>query len=731
MSSWKKIGSYSRGKNNEIVRATTSNITKNIIFQPNNLPPKETGVSFSDNTFQYTAAYNLWMQGDPSTNIFYDKGCVSVNTDKQQINSKFSFNYDISNTNLDFGNIIALNHNGNSFVCSYQDSDENNNGKVATYLFNEDTKKYELAGEPLDNPETTPSTSFGYSISINLDETRLVIGDPYYNNGNNSIGKVYQYVKNEKYNGIDDQDYWTWSENDLAMSGDDIPTSSFGSKVSISSNKNNYVISVSDVENGNVFVYVNNELIYNYNSPYGNYVQNKETSYNTEVYYFRGGETAAQSKFGFDNNIVYVNENLIRLLISAPYRNVTINDSTTLNDSGEVTYVCFTRTNINEEWQIQSININPDQPYANALFGYSLDWFDVLYPYFIVGSPGAKSSDQEINENINTSYSYIFKVNGDNTINQETFIPQSQSNFGYSLNTNKVIEIDENKNEIEKINFAVGQPTKNDNGMVYYYNYDVNTSNVELLQTIPGFINDISFGKCVSVSDSFKGSNKNSLLLTGYNNYVKNSEGDIINETGNIGIYEGYSKYIFNVLGNSLFDGNVDIVNNLSVNNSIISDNIISSTIKSNNLEGSVHILGHLNVEGNLIGQTKQVYLDNPVQPQTKLIHHSIESPQMDLLYSGQINLIQGKATIDIDNLFSMRKGTFFSLNNNIRVFTSNESGWDPVKGFIKNEFLEIISKNKESNDLISFLLIGQRKDKYALDYFKNKKGKYLTEISN
>ena len=43
---------------------------------------------------------------------------------------------------------------------------------------------------------------------------------------------------------------------------------------------------------------------------------------------------------------------------------------------------------------------------------------------------------------------------------------------------------------------------------------------------------------------------------------------------------------------------------------------------------------------------------------------------------------------LDIDNLFSMRKGTFFSLNNNIRVFTSNESGWDPVKGFIKNEFL-------------------------------------------
>ena len=119
MSSWKKIGSYSRGKNNEIVRATTTNITKNIIFQPNNLPPKETGVSFSDNTFQYTAAFNLWEQGDPSSNIYYDKGAVSINTDKQVITDEFSIKSDISNSDLYFGQVISLNNSGDSFVVSY------------------------------------------------------------------------------------------------------------------------------------------------------------------------------------------------------------------------------------------------------------------------------------------------------------------------------------------------------------------------------------------------------------------------------------------------------------------------------------------------------------------------------------------------------------------------------------------------------------------------------------
>jgi hypothetical protein len=731
MSSWKKIGSYSRGKNNEIVRATTTNITKNIIFQPNNLLPKETGVSFSDNTFQYTAAFNLWEQGDPSSNIYYDKGAVSINTDKQVITDEFSIKSDISNSDLYFGQVISLNNSGDSFVVSYEDT--SNNGIVETYKYDENNSEY-LSVSKLTNPNNIISATFGKSISINEKENMLAVGDPgdNYSNGGTTtqyIGKVFLYALDT----TDINNYWNNNPYVISMESSDnsIDTQSFGSCVSLSSFNDNWVLSVSDIIAGSVFVYINTPMTY-YSVPNSN-SNFKSINYNENIFFFKGGETASASKFGFDNKIKYIDNNTIHLLISAPWRNI-IENETTYDNAGEINFSEFKLNENENEWTLTNTEVQSQKPFTGENFGYSLDWFPNPC-YFIVGSPAL------LNENAdsfsNTQLFSICPINGITCTNDICEIGSINSNnsidstFGYSVNTtlliDKIDDPNDDPNDNDNLSFVIGDPTKN---LVFLYQYNKIIDSFNQKQIITGSTNDISFGKCVSVSNSFQGENLDSLLLVGYNKKIINQDNETI-ETGNLGIYQGFSEYNFNVEGNSYFDGNVKITNNVHVDNTLFANDVYSNNIIPNNLGETIVIHGDTEVDGTTSSKIKSFKIDHPNNKKASLIHYSVESPQMDLLYSGETSLINGKAIIDIDNKFSMSNGTFHALNKDIKVFTSNETGWDPVKGFINSEKnLEIICKNENSEDTISYLLIGTRQDKDALKHLKKHRGKFKTEIS-
>jgi hypothetical protein len=112
-----------------------------------------------------------------------------------------------------------------------------------------------------------------------------------------------------------------------------------------------------------------------------------------------------------------------------------------------------------------------------------------------------------------------------------------------------------------------------------------------------------------------------------------------------------------------------------------------------------------------------------------QLVHSFIEGPQADLLYSGEIALVDGKAIINIDEAATMTEGTFEALNRNIRVFTSNETGWDNVRGKVTGNILTIESQNTESTDKISWLVIGERQDEHMMDTdWTDSNGKVIVE---
>ena len=111
---------------------------------------------------------------------------------------------------------------------------------------------------------------------------------------------------------------------------------------------------------------------------------------------------------------------------------------------------------------------------------------------------------------------------------------------------------------------------------------------------------------------------------------------------------------------------------------------------------------------------TKNFRISHPLEELKEtnyLLHATVESPQMDLIYRGSSILDNGKLTINIDEYFGMTEGTFVALCRNAQCFTTNETGWEPVKGKVTGNILEIECKDITSTDQISWMVVAERQD--------------------
>lgn len=114
-----------------------------------------------------------------------------------------------------------------------------------------------------------------------------------------------------------------------------------------------------------------------------------------------------------------------------------------------------------------------------------------------------------------------------------------------------------------------------------------------------------------------------------------------------------------------------------------------------------------------------------------QLVHSFIEGPQVDLIYRGKTKLDNGKAEVNIDNHFGMTPGTFVALCRDVQCFTSNEHGWDSVRGSVIDGILSIECENQESSDVVSWMVIGERHDKHIMDTdWTDENGKVILEPS-
>ena len=127
---------------------------------------------------------------------------------------------------------------------------------------------------------------------------------------------------------------------------------------------------------------------------------------------------------------------------------------------------------------------------------------------------------------------------------------------------------------------------------------------------------------------------------------------------------------------------------------------------------------GAVSVTGALSKGSGSFKIDHPLETKKDthhLVHSFVEGPQADLIYRGKLALVDGLATVNLDDAARMSAGTFVLLNTNVQCFTSNESGWTAVKGSVSGNVLTITSQ-ESCTDTVSWMVVGERCDQHMLD---------------
>ena len=84
---------------------------------------------------------------------------------------------------------------------------------------------------------------------------------------------------------------------------------------------------------------------------------------------------------------------------------------------------------------------------------------------------------------------------------------------------------------------------------------------------------------------------------------------------------------------------------------------------------------------------------------------------------------------VNIDEASGMTEGTFEALCREVQCFTTNETGWDAVRGKVIGNILTIESQNAESTDEISWMVVGERQDEHMFDTeWTDENGKVIVE---
>ena len=125
---------------------------------------------------------------------------------------------------------------------------------------------------------------------------------------------------------------------------------------------------------------------------------------------------------------------------------------------------------------------------------------------------------------------------------------------------------------------------------------------------------------------------------------------------------------------------------------------------------------GNVTIAGSISKGSGSFKIDHPIVSKKDthyLVHSFIESPQANNIYRGKVDLVNGLAEINLDEVSQMTEGTFILLNTNIHCYTTNESDWDAVKGKVDGNILKIECQNSDSIACVSWLVIGERQDKH------------------
>ena len=127
---------------------------------------------------------------------------------------------------------------------------------------------------------------------------------------------------------------------------------------------------------------------------------------------------------------------------------------------------------------------------------------------------------------------------------------------------------------------------------------------------------------------------------------------------------------------------------------------------------GTVNGSAFFQADINALG-TKNFRIDHPTLPNKKLYHVAVEAPRADLIYRGEVQLVGGTATVDIDTASRMTDGTFAALTQNVEIVSLyNKDGFTRVKGsaVVGNTFT-ITAEDPACTDTITWVVMAERND--------------------
>jgi len=143
---------------------------------------------------------------------------------------------------------------------------------------------------------------------------------------------------------------------------------------------------------------------------------------------------------------------------------------------------------------------------------------------------------------------------------------------------------------------------------------------------------------------------------------------------------------------------------------------------------------GNVSIAGSLSKGSGTFDIEHPLYPNTnkRLVHSFIEGPRCDLIYRGTVALTNGSATVYIDKQCTytqedaMDNGTFEALCANPQYFLQNMSGFNRVVGSIYRGILTITSEDNTATDMISWMVVAERKDPFIKNWNRTDSNGYL-----
>jgi len=135
---------------------------------------------------------------------------------------------------------------------------------------------------------------------------------------------------------------------------------------------------------------------------------------------------------------------------------------------------------------------------------------------------------------------------------------------------------------------------------------------------------------------------------------------------------------------------------------------------KGHSSDMKISNMGNVTIGGSLSKASGSFKIRHPLPEKNNthwLVHSFVEGPQADNLYRGRVTLEDGVANVNVDIASGMTDGTFVLLNRDIQCFTTNETGWTPIKGSVSGNILTITAQDNTCTDTISWMVIGERQD--------------------